>query len=65
MTSRDSVLAVDNLREMFSTDTVPDTLHADNEFRNSSLIDLCEEYGVKLIFSESYRPWGNFLSSTH
>ncbi len=56
--SRDSFLATDVMKDLFEEHT-PRVLHADNEFRNTELQTLADDHGIKLVFSEPYRPWAN------
>jgi transposase InsO family protein len=56
---RDSDLVTEKLRELFKDGHVPRILHADGEFKATSLVALCKEFDVKLISSEPYAPWQN------
>ena len=46
------------LSRVFLSGDIPDTLQSDNgvEFRNEDVYNLCQEFKVKQIFSESYSP---------
>ncbi len=48
-----------SLPPQYRLKNTPRVLHADNEFRNTELQTLADDHGIKLVFSEPYRPWVN------
>ena len=54
--TREQTLVVENLKSLFTEFGSPEALHADNEFSGLLIQNLCEQWNVKIVHSEPYKP---------